>query len=66
VRATRVSVIVPVHDRSGLLQEAVESLVATRYPDLEVVIVEGCEFEQVLFEQQHHQRWQSISDQLQR
>lgn len=38
--ATRISVIVPVHDRPGLLQEAVESLVATRYPDLEVVIVE--------------------------
>lgn len=40
MRATRISAIVPVHDRSDLLQEAVESLVATRYPDLEVVIVE--------------------------
>ena len=37
---TRISAIVPVHDRSGFLQKAVESLVATRYPDLEIVIVE--------------------------
>lgn len=38
--STRISAIVPVHDRSETLAEAVESLVATGYPDLEVVIVE--------------------------
>ena len=37
---TRISAIVPVHDRPGLLPEAVESLVATGYPDLEIVIVD--------------------------
>lgn len=37
---TRISAIVPVHDRSESLAEAVESLVATGYADLEVVIVE--------------------------
>lgn len=37
---TRISAIVPVHDRSESLAEAVESLVATGYPDLEVVVVE--------------------------
>ncbi|HEY7472639.1 MAG TPA: glycosyltransferase family A protein [Gemmatimonadota bacterium] len=38
--AARISAVIPVHDRSGLLEEAVESLVATRYGDLEIVIVE--------------------------
>lgn len=37
---TRISVIVPVHDRSETLPEAVESLIATGYPDLEVVVVD--------------------------
>ena len=37
---TRISAIVPVHDRSESLAEAVESLVATGYPDLEVVVVD--------------------------
>lgn len=37
---TRISAIVPVHDRSESLVEAVESLVATGYSDLEVVVVE--------------------------
>lgn len=36
---TRISAIVPVHERSDLLAEAVESLVATGYPDLEVLVV---------------------------
>jgi glycosyltransferase involved in cell wall biosynthesis len=36
----RISAVIPVHDRSSLLPEAVESLVATGYGDLEVVIVE--------------------------
>jgi glycosyltransferase involved in cell wall biosynthesis len=40
VTPTRISAIVPVHDRSESLAEAVESLVATGYPDLEVVVVE--------------------------
>jgi glycosyltransferase involved in cell wall biosynthesis len=40
VNGTRISAIIPVHDRSGSLHEAVESLVATRYPNLEIVIVE--------------------------
>jgi glycosyltransferase involved in cell wall biosynthesis len=40
VTPTRISAIVPVHDRSESLAEAVESLIATGYPDLEVVIVE--------------------------
>ena len=38
--AARISVIVPVHDRSETLPEAVESLIATGYPDLEVVVVD--------------------------
>lgn len=42
--ATRISAIVPVHARSWLLGEAVESLIATRYPNLEVeVVVDGIE-----------------------
>jgi glycosyltransferase involved in cell wall biosynthesis len=40
VTGPRISAIIPVHDRSGSLKEAVESLIATRYPDLEIVIVE--------------------------
>ena len=40
--ATRISAVVPVHARSWLLGEAVESLIATRYPNLEVeVVVDG-------------------------
>ena len=40
--ATRISAIVPVHERSDMLSEAVESLVATRYPNLEIeVVVDG-------------------------
>ena len=34
------SVIVPVHNRERLLREAVESLLATRYPALEILIVD--------------------------
>jgi hypothetical protein len=42
VSETRISAIVPVHGRSNLLAEAVESLVATRYPNLEIeVVVDG-------------------------
>ena len=36
---TRISAIVPVHERSDLLADAVESLVATGYSDLEVLVV---------------------------
>lgn len=38
--ATRISAIVPVHDRPVLLPQAVASLVATRWPALEIVIVD--------------------------
>lgn len=37
---TRISAIIPVHDRSEHLPEAVASLVATGYPELEVVVVD--------------------------
>ena len=38
--AIRISAIVPVHDRPGLVPRAVESLVATGWPALEIVIVD--------------------------
>lgn len=37
---TRISAIIPVHDRSEHLPEAVASLIATGYPELEVVVVD--------------------------
>jgi hypothetical protein len=35
-----VSVIIPTHDRSALLQQAVESVLAQTYPNLEVIVVD--------------------------
>lgn len=40
MKATRVSAIIPVYNRASVLHDAVESLVATRYPNLEIVIVD--------------------------
>ncbi len=37
---TRVTTIIPAYNRAGFLSQAVESLIATRYPNLEVVIVD--------------------------
>ena len=38
--ATKVSVIVPVHNRERYVRECVDSILATRYPNLEVMIVD--------------------------
>lgn len=36
----KVSVVIPVFNRSGFLSEAVESVIATRYPNLEILIID--------------------------
>jgi glycosyltransferase involved in cell wall biosynthesis len=38
--ATRVSVIMPVYDRAGYVRASVESVLSTRYPALEVLVVD--------------------------